>query len=636
MNALQTSISTPLAAAIARTLVHSLWEGTAIAAVLAVTLFLIRSPRARYGAACFAILLLLCSFAVTLNRELPDSPVRLPRTAFTHVAVAPPATTAPSSTVTPHDSDDPTWLVPLWLAGVLLFHLKGLASWLSARRLRRTGVCAVPELWLHRLTHLQTKLQMNRSVALLESCLAEVPVVIGYIRPVILMPIGLLAGLPAGQVEAILLHELAHIRRYDYLVNLAQVFVEGILFYHPAVWWISGVMRAERENCCDDAVISITGGAHEFATALTALENRRANPATALAATDGSLVKRIHRLLGRPERRYATAMPAVTAAILIATAITAVAALPFDSDVRQFFPNVRQSSEISTLALLAQTLPPAAAQPASGARRILPSQPQSSAVDPVLLAQARPAPQPAPTSQPTQSMQPDQVLYERAIANIERGQYLAARLTLNTLINTYATSSYLPKAKLAIADSWSRQGGAEGKAQAEVEYRDLLIFYPNTPQADLAARQLEFNANMLVWLNEEVVYIISQEERKAFLSLATLEEQRQFAIQFWDRRDPTPGTPENEYKTEHYRRLAYANEHFTPTYPGWRTDRGHIYIQFGPPDELEKHPATASAPAEEDWRYRWIDGVGQNVVVRFIDKAANGTYSLATDLSSVR
>ena len=80
---------------------------------------------------------------------------------------------------------------------------------------------------------------------------------IGYVRPVILMPVGLLAGLTAGQVEAILLHELAHIRRHDYLVNLLQIFVEGLVFYHPAVWWISGVIRAERENCCDDLVVAV-------------------------------------------------------------------------------------------------------------------------------------------------------------------------------------------------------------------------------------------------------------------------------------------------------------------------------------------------------------------------------------------
>src|SRR6185312_2408588 len=138
------------------------------------------------------------------------------------------------------------------------------------------------------------RLQVSRPVLLLESCLAEVPVAVGHLRPLILMPVGLLMGLPVAQVEAILLHELAHILRYDYVVNLMQVFVEGLLFYHPAVWWISGVMRAERENCCDDLVVAVTGGALEYATALAALETRRI-PRELLAATGGSLMNRIQR-----------------------------------------------------------------------------------------------------------------------------------------------------------------------------------------------------------------------------------------------------------------------------------------------------------------------------------------------------
>ena len=112
------------------------------------------------------------------------------------------------------------------------------------------------------------------------------------------MPVGLLAGLPAGQIESILLHELAHIRRHDYLVNLMQIVVESLVFYHPAVWWISGVMRAERENCCDDLVVATQGDAFAYAAALTALEQNRGTVRDAvLAATGGSLVKRVRRLL---------------------------------------------------------------------------------------------------------------------------------------------------------------------------------------------------------------------------------------------------------------------------------------------------------------------------------------------------
>ena len=151
--------------------------------------------------------------------------------------------------------------------------------------------------------------------------------VIGYVRPVILMPVGLLAGLPAGQVESILLHELAHIRRHDYLVNLMQIVVEGLVFYHPAVWWISGVIRAERENCCDDLVVATQGDALAYAAALTALEqNRGAVREAVLAATGGSLVKRVRRLLVQPEGPRAALTPVFSAAILTISLAAAMAA----------------------------------------------------------------------------------------------------------------------------------------------------------------------------------------------------------------------------------------------------------------------------------------------------------------------
>ena len=243
---------------------------------------------------------------------------------------------APATPLQKRAMDELAWLVPFWMAGVVLFYLRGMTSWLAARRLRRSGVCFAAEEWQDRLARLKQQLRVTQPVLLLESCLAEVPVVVGYLRPMILMPVGLIAGLPTAQVEAILLHELAHIRRYDYVVNLMQVFVEGLLFYHPAVWWISGVMRAERENCCDDLVVAVTGGALEYAAALTALEMRRGPRevlAASLSATGGNLVNRIQRLLGRPERRFAAAMPVFTAAILTVTVVTAVTALQSSGNV---------------------------------------------------------------------------------------------------------------------------------------------------------------------------------------------------------------------------------------------------------------------------------------------------------------
>ena len=138
------------------------------------------------------------------------------------------------------------------------------------------------------------------------------------------------------------------------------------------------------------------------------------------------------------------------------------------------------------------------------------------------------------------------------------------------------------------------------------------------------------------WLNEDVVYIITPEERGAFLKLRKDAERDHFIEQFWARRDPTPDTPENEFKEEHYRRIAYANERFGAKVPGWKTDRGRVYITFGPPDEIESHssgePAKGNAPAKsyafEQWLYRYMDEIGTNVIVEFADPSRTGDYRM--------
>jgi len=148
------------------------------------------------------------------------------------------------------------------------------------------------------------------------------------------------------------------------------------------------------------------------------------------------------------------------------------------------------------------------------------------------------------------------------------------------------------------------------------------------------------------WLNEDVVYIITPEERSAFLRLQTNEEREQFIEQFWLRRNPDPDSPENTFKEEHYRRIAYANEHYASGIPGWKTDRGRIYITWGPPDEVDSHPSGGSyeRPASEgggetstfpfeDWRYRYLEGIGNDVNLEFVDPSMSGEYRLTMDPS---
>jgi GWxTD domain-containing protein len=156
----------------------------------------------------------------------------------------------------------------------------------------------------------------------------------------------------------------------------------------------------------------------------------------------------------------------------------------------------------------------------------------------------------------------------------------------------------------------------------------------------------ELDSQYKKWLNEDVVYIISPEERSAFLHLQTNEEREQFIEQFWQRRNPDPDSAENSFKEEHYRRIAYTNEHFSSGIPGWKTDRGRIYIMWGPPDEIQSHPSGGSyeRPAEEgggetstypfeDWRYRYLEGIGENVELEFVDPTMSGEYKLTMDPS---
>lgn len=158
------------------------------------------------------------------------------------------------------------------------------------------------------------------------------------------------------------------------------------------------------------------------------------------------------------------------------------------------------------------------------------------------------------------------------------------------------------------------------------------------------AIQKEMESPYKKWLQEEVPYIITDEERTSFRKLSTDEEREQFIEQFWERRNPNPGSPENEFKEEYYRRIAYANEHFSSGIPGWKTDRGRIYIMYGPADEVDSHPSggTYLRPPEEgggetstfpfeQWRYRYIDGIGTNVILEFVDPTMTGEYHLTID-----
>jgi GWxTD domain-containing protein len=165
-------------------------------------------------------------------------------------------------------------------------------------------------------------------------------------------------------------------------------------------------------------------------------------------------------------------------------------------------------------------------------------------------------------------------------------------------------------------------------------------------KANAKALRGELGKTYRKWLDEDVRWIITDDEKKTFMQLSNDEERDQFIEAFWQRRDPTPDTEENEFKEEHYRRIAYANEHYAAGIPGWKTDRGHMYIVFGPADQIDSHPSggTYDRPMEEgggqtstfpfeQWRYRYLEGIGQEVIIEFVDSCMCGDYHMSMDRS---
>lgn len=188
-------------------------------------------------------------------------------------------------------------IVVVWFVGLVLAAVRPLLGLWVQFRLRRIGLALVPAEIQQRLRTLAVAMKVSPGVTIAQSALARVPMVVGYLRPVILLPASAISGLTIGQLESLIAHELAHVRRHDWLVNALQIVIETVLFYHPAVWWISNRIRTERELCCDDLALSVIGDKVTYGRMLLALEELRHVPPPVLAATGGNLVQRIRRLL---------------------------------------------------------------------------------------------------------------------------------------------------------------------------------------------------------------------------------------------------------------------------------------------------------------------------------------------------
>lgn len=322
-------------------LVHSVWQFALVALVLAAVLQAMRrrSANARYCACVLAWAAIATMPAVTwmlLPASAPDVTAAAPYVPLTVEPVSPdgarpiaapmpeePAQVVPAETrwavsgdpTGPVEAGPPVthWWVPLeasiapwlgqlvalWCFGVLLFALRPAWGWYTVQRLKRRGTAAVPLPIVEMVERGCRRLALRQNVRVLQSALVGAPVVVGSLRPLILLPLSVVNGLSPTQLEAILAHELAHIRRHDYLVNLLQTLSETIFFYHPALWWVSSRIRHEREHCCDELAAEALGSRVDYGRALLALaELRGAAPVLSLGAKGGSLLARIRRLAG--------------------------------------------------------------------------------------------------------------------------------------------------------------------------------------------------------------------------------------------------------------------------------------------------------------------------------------------------
>ena len=317
-------MTTHLLPAIAWTLIHFCWQAAAIAAVYGVASFVLsrRSSHLRYAVALAALLLMMASAAVTFGLQLRANGVFARADNMTAVRVA----RTPAPKILPQDADSPfvpaasansqdaalpslpvllPWIDGFWLAGVFALSLRSLGGWWLIRRICASANTAIPASAAASFQRIASTLGIKRSVALAISGSVSGPATVGVLRATVLLPICALTALSPDELEMVFAHELAHVRRADFLWNLIQTFAETVFFFHPAVWWIGGCLRTERELCCDDLALKVCPNPITYARALFHLEEQRSRQPRLAMALDGNgsrstLRMRIHRILGEP------------------------------------------------------------------------------------------------------------------------------------------------------------------------------------------------------------------------------------------------------------------------------------------------------------------------------------------------
>ncbi len=353
MNSLQTLLPASLTDALGWTLLHSLWQGTLIAFTLGVVMIVLRRASARARSLAASIALLTTMSATCLTFIALYEPLSVDNAALeaASVQVEKASPSSESTVQTPAQkgfralrfaplsiSREAIWLdrvqeylpalVLIWLLGAICLALRFLGGMVYAQRMKHFRAHPASAEWQSRVAELAERLKLRRAPLLVESGLANAPMLVGFLKPIILVPMGFLSGLQTAHIEAIIAHELAHARYQDYLMSILQAVIETVMFYHPAVWWMSSQVRQEREHAADDLAADLCGDSRALAHALAILEERslasdEAHFATAgVGANDGHLLTRVKRLLGKqPERTFSLEY---LAAYLVITSIFAL------------------------------------------------------------------------------------------------------------------------------------------------------------------------------------------------------------------------------------------------------------------------------------------------------------------------
>jgi len=371
MNFIESLVSVDIVHTIGWTLIHSIWQILLIGLCLKILVFLYKnlSANSRYWLSASALILIIAVSVMTFFTYYSsensigyaeDFPYHEEFNAIQVNHLDPAGfysglNQSIPAIISQYITTNIGLIVSLWLTGLLLFNIRFAGGYWHTHRLKKRNLLPLNNEWKNRLIDLKYKLRINKVIRMAESTVIQIPMVIGHLKPIILLPVGMLTALPYDQVEAIITHELAHIKRNDYLINLIKSFIEVIFFYHPVTWWISSMMNDERENCCDDLTIKTCGESSSLQNALLNLQELNQKPryiAAALFKNNHQLLKRIKRM--KTIKKTTHGKISGSAGILILLAGVAImttfsAFSPTSSDLPAGFQNYENYTSVTLL-----------------------------------------------------------------------------------------------------------------------------------------------------------------------------------------------------------------------------------------------------------------------------------------------